>query len=138
MPWTVSRVPCRLRQISQQMYLDRLTQHTQRLHLNLPGLPDGSAFQPEPVMDSIERGVTVRRPEPGVSYVAFVDMSGGSNDDAALAIAHRSAAVRPYIEIRTVLPRKPQGRCRGAQRLLRWSSTLSDGRHRAHIVRARF
>ena len=30
--------------------------------------------------------------EDGQRYVAFVDMSGGSNDDAVLAIAHRDAA----------------------------------------------
>ena len=67
----------------------RLPAHKyRRLHLNLPGLPEGSAFQPEPVMDSVARGVTVRIAEPGISYRAFVDMSGGSNDDAVLAIGH--------------------------------------------------
>jgi hypothetical protein len=40
-------------------------------------------------MDAIERGVTVRLPVQGCRYFAFVDMSGGSNDDACLAIAHR-------------------------------------------------
>ena len=67
----------------------RLPAHKfRRLHLNLPGLPEGSAYQPEPVMDAIARGVAVRAPEPGVVYVAFVDMSGGSNDDAVLGIGH--------------------------------------------------
>lgn len=67
----------------------RLPAHKyRRLHLNLPGLPEGSAFQPEPVMDAVERGTPVRAPEPGVTYAAFVDMSGGSSDDAVLAIAH--------------------------------------------------
>src|SRR5262249_3314615 len=38
----------------------RLPAHKyRRLHLNLPGLPEGSAFQPEPVMDAIERGMSV-------------------------------------------------------------------------------
>ncbi|MBI4524808.1 MAG: hypothetical protein HY695_13475, partial [Deltaproteobacteria bacterium] len=60
-----------------------------RLHLNLPGLPEGSAFSAETVMDCIERGVKVRQPEAEISYSAFVDMSGGSNDDACLAIAHK-------------------------------------------------
>lgn len=70
----------------------RLPAHKyRRLHLNLPGLPEGSAYQPEPVMDAIARGVRVRNPEPGVGYYAFVDMSGGSSDDAALAIGHRDA-----------------------------------------------
>jgi hypothetical protein len=40
-------------------------------------------------MDAIDRGVRVRPPAPGVQYVAFVDLSGGSSDDAVLAIAHR-------------------------------------------------
>jgi hypothetical protein len=70
----------------------RLPAHKyRRLHLNLPGLPEGSAFQVEPIMDAIPRGVRQREPEPGVSYLAFVDMSGGSNDDAVLAIGHRAA-----------------------------------------------
>ena len=63
-------------------YLDqqrrRLPAHMfRRLHLNLPGLPEGSAFQPEPVMDAISRGVVARMPEAGFRYFAFVDMSGG-------------------------------------------------------------
>ncbi len=70
----------------------RLPAHKyRRLHLNLPGLPEGSAFQPEPVMAAIDRGMTSRPPEPGRVYVAFVDMSGGSSDDAVLAIGHREA-----------------------------------------------
>ena len=70
----------------------RLPAHKyRRLHLNLPGLPEGSAFQPEPIMDAVERGV-VRRPyESGLTYQAFVDMWGGSSDDAVLAIAHKDA-----------------------------------------------
>ena len=70
----------------------RLPAHKyRRLHLNLAGLPEGSAFQPEPIMDAIDRGVRVRQPEPGITYHAFVDMSGGSNDDATLAIGHQDA-----------------------------------------------
>jgi hypothetical protein len=42
-------------------------------------------------MAAIDRGVTTRPPEPGRRYVAFVDMSGGSSDDAVLSIAHREA-----------------------------------------------
>lgn len=77
----------------------RLPAHKfRRLHLNLPGLPEGSAFQPEPVMDAIARGLARRAPEPGVSYRAFVDMSGGSNDDAVCAIAHRDADGRAVLD----------------------------------------
>jgi hypothetical protein len=77
----------------------RLPAHKfRRLHLNLPGLPEGSAFQPEPVMDAIARGVTVHLPEPGVRYVAFVDMSHGSNDDAVLAVGHRDSEGRAVLD----------------------------------------
>jgi hypothetical protein len=70
----------------------RLPAHKfRRLHLNLPGLPEGSAFQPEPIMDAVARGIAVRPPERDVRYIAFVDMSGGSNDDCCLAIAHQDA-----------------------------------------------
>jgi len=66
----------------------RLPSHKfRRLHLNLPGLPGGSPFQPEPVAAAIVRGVRQWPREPDVVYRGFVDMSGGSNDDATLAIA---------------------------------------------------
>lgn len=65
----------------------RLPAHKfRRLHLNLPGLPEGSAFQPEPVMAAVDRHRAVSPPEEGRGYRAFVDMSGGSSDDATLAI----------------------------------------------------
>ncbi len=77
----------------------RLPAHKyRRLHLNLGGLPEGSAFQVEPVMDAIARGVRSRAPESGVAYVAFVDMSGGSSDDAVCAIAHADAAGRLVLD----------------------------------------
>src|SRR5205823_2540120 len=60
--------------------------------------PEGSAFQAEPVMDAIERGVTVRPPQRGVDYTAFVDMSGGSSDDAVLAIGHRDSQGRAVLD----------------------------------------
>lgn len=67
----------------------RLPSHKyRRLHLNLPGLPEGSAFSFEKIDACIERGV-VRPPQPNIQYSVFVDMSGGSSDDATLAIAHR-------------------------------------------------
>ncbi len=67
----------------------RLPSHKfRRLHLNFPGLPEGSAFQPDPVMSAVARGVSVRLREAHLEYRAFVDMSGGSSDDAVLAIGH--------------------------------------------------
>jgi hypothetical protein len=77
----------------------RLPAHKyRRLHLNLPGLPEGSAFQPEPTMDAVARGVTVRQAEAGVKYSGFVDMSGGSSDDAVLGIGHTDAAGRHVLD----------------------------------------
>jgi len=68
----------------------RLPSHKfRRLHLNLPGAPDGAAFSGEHVMAAIVTGRKRLPRESGIRYVAFVDMSGGSNDDAVLGIAHR-------------------------------------------------
>src|SRR5208337_853647 len=77
-------------------YLDqqrkRLPTHKfRRLHLNLPGAPDGAAFSGEHVMAAIVTGRKRLPPVAGVTYRAFVDMSGGSADDAVLSIAHHDA-----------------------------------------------
>ena len=77
----------------------RLPAHKyRRLHLNLPGLPEGSAYSVEKIMDAVERGVRVRAPVNEVEYFAFVDMSGGSNDDSTLAIAHEDAEGRAVVD----------------------------------------
>jgi len=77
----------------------RLPAHKyRRLHLNLPGLPEGSAFQPEPIMDAVTRGVVLRPPEAGLTYSAFVDMSGGSSDDAVCAIGHKDGGARFVVD----------------------------------------
>jgi hypothetical protein len=59
-----------------------------RLHLNLPGAPQGAFYD----QATVERAIVARRqvlePQDGIDYLAFVDMSGGSNDDATLAVAH--------------------------------------------------
>ena len=83
--------------LSQQQ--SRLPSHKyRRLHLNLPGSPEGSAYDAGKVMDSIARGVAVRPPERGITYHGFVDMSGGSNDDATLGIAHRDSEGRLLLD----------------------------------------
>jgi hypothetical protein len=74
-------------------YLDqqrrRLPTHKfRRLHLNLPGAPDGAAFDADAVMAAIVTGRRRLERESDRSYFGFVDMSGGSADDAVLAIAH--------------------------------------------------
>ena len=40
------------------------------------------------VMDNTSENITYRPPKPNVSYLAFVDPSGGSVDDMTLAIGH--------------------------------------------------
>jgi hypothetical protein len=60
-----------------------------RLHLNLPGSPDGAAFSAEHVMAAIVTGRRRLPYQPGNQYMAGVDMSGGSIDDSCFAIAHK-------------------------------------------------
>lgn len=68
----------------------RLPTHKfRRLHLNLPGAPNGAFLDQGAVLDAIVAGRKVLPPQSGLRYVAFVDMSGGSSDDATLSIAHR-------------------------------------------------
>jgi hypothetical protein len=74
-------------------YLDqqkrRLPSHKyRRLHLNLPGAPNGCFLDQGLVMDAVDVGCRVRHRTDGISYYAFCDMSGGSNDDSCLAISH--------------------------------------------------
>jgi hypothetical protein len=66
-----------------------------RLHHNLPGAPQGAFFNQGMVEDAIVAGHPVSTPAQyvpphidGVDYLAFVDMSGGSSDDAVLAISY--------------------------------------------------
>jgi hypothetical protein len=65
-----------------------------RLHLNLPGYPDGGAFDAVKLDAAVEGGTRVRPPQPEVKYVAYVDMSGGSSDAAVLAVGHREGTRR--------------------------------------------
>jgi hypothetical protein len=74
-------------------YLDqqrrRLPTHKfRRLHLNLPGAPNGAFYDQGAVMRAIVRGRRFLRWDQAHKYFAFVDMSGGSSDDAVLAIGH--------------------------------------------------
>jgi hypothetical protein len=70
----------------------RLPTHKyRRLHLNLPGAPDGAAFDGDKVMAAIVTGRRRLSREEGLEYVAFVDMSGGSSDDAVLGVSHYEA-----------------------------------------------
>jgi hypothetical protein len=63
------------------------------LHLNLPGSPEGAAFDQGKILACV---VTGRRSLPyqdAYHYIAAVDMSGGSGDDAVLCIAHLEGRV---------------------------------------------
>jgi hypothetical protein len=59
-----------------------------RLYLNLPGQPDGAAFDAEQVEAAIVPRRTVLRPTVEMKCQAFVDLSGGGADDSTLAVAH--------------------------------------------------
>jgi hypothetical protein len=73
----------------------RLPTHKyRRLHLNLPGAPDGAALSGEHVVSAIVTGRKRLPREPDTRYFAFVDMSGGSSDDAVLGITHYNAATK--------------------------------------------
>jgi hypothetical protein len=70
----------------------RLPNHKyRRLHLNLPGAPDGADYDGDKIMAAIFTGRKRLPPEKGVKYFAFVDMSGGSSDNAVLGINRRYA-----------------------------------------------
>jgi hypothetical protein len=78
----------------------RLPSHKyRRLHLNLSGSPEGAPYDAERVMEAVARGIGNRPPVEAVPRVAFVDMSGGSSDDAVLAIAHKDADQRAVLDL---------------------------------------
>jgi hypothetical protein len=84
------------------------THRYRRLHLNLPGAPDGAAFDAGAVMAAIVAGrKSIPIPE-GCRPVAAVDMSGGSNDHATLAIAYldtvRKVVVLAHLSSQTGRP----------------------------------
>ncbi len=64
-----------------------------RLHLNLPGAPTGAAIDQAAILSCVVTGRRSIPPQPDCRYRAFVDMSGGSSDDAVLAIGHRDGRV---------------------------------------------
>jgi hypothetical protein len=56
--------------------------------LNLPGAPNGAFLDQGAIISATVSGRRTLPYEDGKRYVGFVDMSGGSADDACLAIAH--------------------------------------------------
>jgi hypothetical protein len=59
-----------------------------RLHHNLPGAPQGAFFDQAAIERAIVAGRQVIEPQDEIEYLAACDMSGGSSDDATLAISH--------------------------------------------------
>lgn len=70
-----------------------------RLHLNLPGALSGAFLDPDSVMLAIITSRKSLPPMRGIVYVAFVDMSGGSSDDAVLCIAHKTPDGKIIIDL---------------------------------------
>jgi hypothetical protein len=124
----------------------RLPNHKfRRLHLNLPGAPDGAAFDGDKVMAAIVTGRKHVPREEGRAYHAFVDMSGGSSDDAVLAIASREPSRR--VAVLNVLmsqtgapPFNPRDAVRKfAAELKAWGiSTVSGDRYAGETFRQDF
>jgi hypothetical protein len=59
-----------------------------RLHLNLPGAPNGAFFDQGAVLAAVVSGRKYLPYRPGIQYWAAVDMSGGSSDNCVLCIGH--------------------------------------------------
>jgi hypothetical protein len=64
-----------------------------RLHLNEPGAPTGAFFDQGKVLGAVISGRRSLPPQDRIAYAAYVDMSGGSSDDATIAIGHRDGRV---------------------------------------------
>jgi len=84
-----------------------------RLHLNLPGMPDGAYFDPGKVDDVVVSGRRLLARQDRIDgfrleYVGFVDMSGGSSDDAVLGIAHFDVEANcPVLDVLESQTQKP-------------------------------
>jgi hypothetical protein len=67
----------------------RLPSHKfRRLHLNLPGSPNNAFFDQGAVLAAVVSGRKYLPARPGIKYVAAIDMSGGTNDNCVVCIAH--------------------------------------------------
>jgi len=69
----------------------RLPTHKyRRLHLNEPGAADGVFFNADKYLACVVTGRKALLREEKIRYNAFVDMSGGSVDEAVLSVGHRA------------------------------------------------
>jgi hypothetical protein len=83
----------------EQQRLRLPTHKFRRLHLNLPGAPEGAYFNQASVLSAIVSGRKSLPYEEGTKYYAFVDMAGGGADDCVLAIGHRCDDGRIVIDL---------------------------------------
>jgi hypothetical protein len=79
-----------------------------RLYQNLPGQPDGAAFDALTVEAAVIAGRTGLPPDQQMPRKGFVDMSGGGNDASVLAIAHSNAEGKAVLD--QVLDQGPRGK----------------------------
>jgi hypothetical protein len=118
-------------------YLDqqrqRLPTHKfRRLHLNLPGAPEGAYFAQGAVMRAV---VTGRRSLPfveGTRYWGFIDMAGGGADDCVLAIGHTDADGRLVVDL---VVRQSGERVNGTYNPLLAVAKFADIMREYHITR---
>jgi hypothetical protein len=67
----------------------RLPAHKfRRLHLNLPGAPNGAFFDQGAVLAAVVQGRKSLPPRKDIRYFGAVDMSGGTTDNAVVCICH--------------------------------------------------
>lgn len=105
----------------------RLPTHKyRRLHLNLPGMPDGAAFDAERVLACVVDGRTHLPPQHDINYAGFVDMSGGSSDDATLGIAHATEDGRVVLDLLLNQGQRPPFNPRDAVK--KFAATLKEYR----------
>lgn len=109
------------------------TNKYRRLHLNLPGAPDGVFLDANKVLACIVSGRKHLPPSPNIKYQAFVDMSGGSGDDATLGISHKNDDGNPVLDFidkqagkAPFNPRKAVTKFAGIMREYRVSRVVGD------------
>lgn len=99
-----------------------------RLYNNLPGQPDGSAFNADLVEDCVVKERKALPPVPGVTYAAFVDMSGGGADDSTLAIAHLDGKNRAVLDLLIDQGPRNKGNFNPEQAVSRFADVLKQYR----------
>lgn len=70
-----------------------------RLYQNLPGQPDGAAFDASTVEAATVKGRAVLSPQPGLIYHKFIDFGAGGEDDSTVAIAHATSDGRQVLDL---------------------------------------